>query len=478
MTSLSAVLTGSQAPTLLHLPDGGRTTAGSEVIELAASAGLILDPWQCDVLNGAMLELPGGRWAAFEAGVIVPRQNGKGGILQARQLAGLFVLGEKLQVHTAHEFKTAFEHFLRVKELIEGCPELDRKVQIIRQGTGDQSVELKNGQRLRFLARNKKSGRGLTGDTVYLDEAFALTAAMMGALLPTLRAVKNPQVWYASSAPMFESDFLHSLLRRAEGDDPRLFLAAWENPTDTLIDDVDAWLRVNPAVGYRIWLETIESELRTLRGTPEGLAEFLRECIGIREGGDGEAGVINYADWVTLHDKRSTISSRLSLGLSVSPDGAWSTFSTVGRRADGNVHVDTNDRRAGTGWVVARAVELHGKHQVPICVNPASATGALLKPLAEARVPVVEVGEREYGQACVAVLEAIRGAKVRHLDQETMNRAAAAAGQRDLGREGLWVWSRPGMVDISPLTAATLAWTRLDQAAGTPSYVSLDDWED
>jgi hypothetical protein len=33
-------------------------------------------------------------------------------------------------------------------------------------------------------------------------------------------------------------------------------------------------------------------------------------------------------------------------------------------------------------------------------------------------------------------------------------------------------------VDISPLTAATLAWTRLEQPVGTPSFVSLDDWED
>src|SRR5262245_51350047 len=69
-----------------------RSSAGSEAVDLAASAGLVLDAWQAQVLEDALGErVPGEKWSSMEVGVIVPRQNGKGSILEARELAGLFL---------------------------------------------------------------------------------------------------------------------------------------------------------------------------------------------------------------------------------------------------------------------------------------------------------------------------------------------------------------------------------------------------
>jgi hypothetical protein len=42
------------------------------------------------VLERALGVREDGKWAAFEVGLDVSRQNGKGGILEARELAGLF----------------------------------------------------------------------------------------------------------------------------------------------------------------------------------------------------------------------------------------------------------------------------------------------------------------------------------------------------------------------------------------------------
>jgi hypothetical protein len=39
-----------------------------------------------------------------DVGLVVPRQNGKGTILEARELAGLFLFGESI-LHTSHEFR-------------------------------------------------------------------------------------------------------------------------------------------------------------------------------------------------------------------------------------------------------------------------------------------------------------------------------------------------------------------------------------
>jgi phage terminase large subunit-like protein len=75
------------------VPATAVSSRGREAVELAASAGLVLDEWQAFVLERALGVRENGKWAAFEVGLVVPRQNGKGGLLEARELAGLFVLG-------------------------------------------------------------------------------------------------------------------------------------------------------------------------------------------------------------------------------------------------------------------------------------------------------------------------------------------------------------------------------------------------
>ena len=103
MTSRSVARPGGR-PRIGTWPKA-RSSAGTEAVELAASAGLILDDWQRFALECALGEDRDGRWAAFEVGLVVPRQNGKGSILEARELAGLFLFGEQLILHSAHEFK-------------------------------------------------------------------------------------------------------------------------------------------------------------------------------------------------------------------------------------------------------------------------------------------------------------------------------------------------------------------------------------
>jgi phage terminase large subunit-like protein len=90
------------------------SSAGSEAVDLAASVGLYLTPWQQWVLDQGLSEDASGKWAAFEVALIVARQNGKNAVLEALELAALFLFGDRLIVHSAHQFATAFEHFLRM----------------------------------------------------------------------------------------------------------------------------------------------------------------------------------------------------------------------------------------------------------------------------------------------------------------------------------------------------------------------------
>jgi hypothetical protein len=181
-------LLGDQEPRVCSLPPFDSGVSGRNAVTLAGVAGLELDPWQQLVLESG-LRRRDGKWAAFEVALIVARQNGKGTVLEALELAALFLFPDvRLILHSAHEFKTAAEAFLRVRALIEDNPEFDSQVSRIRTAAGAEAVELKDGKRLRFVARSSGSGRGFTSDLVILDEAYKLGDQEMAALLPTLLA--------------------------------------------------------------------------------------------------------------------------------------------------------------------------------------------------------------------------------------------------------------------------------------------------
>ena len=133
-----------------------------------------MDDWQQLVLRHALAEGPDGRFAPFEVGVNVPRQNGKGGIIEARELAGLFLLGEQLIIHSAHQFDTSLEAFRRLLDCVEGTPELSKLVKRVSRAHGEEGIELTTGQRVRFRTRTKGGGRGFTGDCLILDEAMIM----------------------------------------------------------------------------------------------------------------------------------------------------------------------------------------------------------------------------------------------------------------------------------------------------------------
>ena len=87
-TLLADVLRGAQKPRLCSVPGNAVTSDGTEAIELCEMAGLRHDEWQQTVLLAALGVRADGKWNASAVGLNVPRQNGKGSLLEARELAG------------------------------------------------------------------------------------------------------------------------------------------------------------------------------------------------------------------------------------------------------------------------------------------------------------------------------------------------------------------------------------------------------
>ena len=269
-------LLGDQRPRICSVPPA-LSSAGAEAVELAATAGIVLDPWQAFILDRALGERSDGRWSSFEVGLIVSRQNGKGTVLEARELAGLFLFGEELILHSAHEFKTAADAFRRIARVVQDNRQFSRHVKAIRTANGNEMIELKSGQRLRFVARSAGSGRGFTADTVILDEAYELGDKEMEALLPTLSARENPQVWYASTAGGPGSVQLGRVRERGlTGTDPSLAFFEWSAEDGEDHSDPATWRKANPGLGIRITEEYVRREQASL-----GAEGFERERLSI-----------------------------------------------------------------------------------------------------------------------------------------------------------------------------------------------------
>lgn len=466
---------GWQQPPIETVPPAV-STAGQEAIDLAARAGLHLDPWQQYVLRRAMGEKPDGSWAAFECVVNVPRQNGKGGIIEARELWGLFIGGEQLILHSAHEFKTAKAAFKRIERLIRGCPDLHKRVKAYRYTVGEESIELHTGQVLRFIARSKGSGRGFTGDCNILDEDMILGDDAMDALLPTMAAVDNPQIWYLGSAGIGAlSVQLGRLRRRAmaalESGTPDESLAYFEWSVDPHVDECpkdctvhddaasdEAVLKANPAVGYRLTLEKVANERSTLSA-----AGYARERLGVGEYPSDETDtwqVIGEDAWRALAAAESTPGDPVAFAIDMTPERSHAAIAVAGEWR-GGVHVEIVDHRPGTGWILERARELHERWG-PRCwvVDAAGPAGSLIADLEDEEkglgVTVVQPKAREVAAACGQIFDAVAEQTLSHLDQAPLASALAGAQRRPLG--DAWAWARRIVsVDISPLVAATLA---------------------
>lgn len=471
-------------PAYLWVPEH-TSTAGGEAIDLAAEVGLVLDPEQCLAVNAILAEKPGGRWAAFEAALVVSRQNLKTFCLEVVVLAKLYLFGSGLVVWTAHEFNTAMESFRDFRHLIDAHPYLSRRVRKIVEANGEEGIELTTGQRLRFRARTRTGGRGLTGDDVVLDEAQELTAAMMGSLMPTMSAKSqhgNPQVLYAGTAGKVTSAVWRQIRDRGRpGGDQALAWVEWcatqapcelERCTHRLgvvgcqMDRLENWRAANPALGRRISAEWIAA---TERGsmTPE---EFGRERLGWWDEPEESVGLgVPLDAWRECEDRTSELAVVDALAVDVGLDAAWSTIAAAGTRPDGRVHIEVVENRRGTEWVVERLAELAEAHGVKkVAIDPKGPARCLLDELADAGLPMLEAGPGDIATACATLIDDLNRRQVRHLGQGELDMAARSAVRRPVG--DAWVFSRRhSPADISPLVAATLARWATGQSQAEPN---------
>jgi hypothetical protein len=460
MSSPSAVLRRAQPR--VRLAPRAPESDGDDACFLASSYGLTPDDWQEDILDDWLGRRRNGRWAAATCGLAVPRQNGKNGIIEVRELFGMIALGEKF-LHTAHEVKTARKAFLRIASFFENprqYPELAALVKEIRKTNGQEAVALTNGGAVEFIARSKGSGRGFTVDVLVCDEAQDLTDEELAALLPTISAAPlgNPQVIFTGTPPDPSKPVQGEVFRRvradgAAGSDKRLAWAdygAADGPMPD-VDDRALWPIHNPALGTRLHVGEIERERALM--DPE---RFAAERYGWWGEDSQTASVFGREKWRACEVGTFDLTPVGAVGIAVSHDREWATIGAADKRGE-VMYIGTVSRQQGTHWLADEARRIYQTYGCPIVIDERGPAADLIDNLQDANAWVVTANTSRYLDGCAELFDAVAAEKVAHMGSDIeLNLAVAGAGKRTVSDR--WAWSRRKSThDVSALEAVTLA---------------------
>jgi hypothetical protein len=453
---------------VLVLPSGVDGTWGPDASELAARNGLLLDPWQESVLDGAMSYRLDGSPAADKIGLIVARQNGKNAVLEARELYGLTVQGEWV-IHTSHLFTTTKESFNRLLALIEADPDTKNTLtyQVASPASGYE-MRFRSGGRIKFIARSRTSGRGLTGDLLVFDEAQDLNDDALGALLPTISARPGSQTWYQGSAPGPESTVWQRIRKQGRsGDEDRMAYFEYSADPEADLDDEASWVEANPALGLRITVDAIKAE----RGSMSD-EMFARERLSVSPDVDELADRPWSAEtWEAVNDANAETAGRLTFALDVNPERTAGCLSV----SDGST-VEVVAHLAGVHWILDRVEEVAGRWGGVVAIHEAGPAGSFIAELEQRNVKVERVGEREFTQACGMFFDAVTDGSVRVRRHPALTAAANGARKKLTG--DAWKWARrDATVDVSPLVAVTLAYrtASVSPPPVTPHVIDLSE---
>jgi len=475
-SSLLSARLGAQVPTVLHQPPGVVSLAAAEdAIELADAYGVCdgfpLSESQKITLRNGLGERADGSWAATRIADFGPRQGtGKNDKIAARELAGLLLFGEQLIIHTAHEFPTANESFLRLVAVFENWDDLRKKVARIRYANGEQGIELLSGQRLKYRARTGGSGRGFAkADLVVYDEAQHLAREHVAASGPAKMANPNSQTWYAGSGGLASSHVAWSIRRQAIlGDGGRLAYTEMTGEQIAVVDgrivattpdpsDREVWYRCIPGLGRWVTEEAVEAlqdELKDL---------FPREILCVWEPEPGsDASVFPAGVWELVCSDIPQPDGAVVFAVDVNPERTSAALAVASGRVCGLV-----DARPGVGWVVDEAIRVAKAHNAPVVVPATGAAASLIPDLERAGVEVVPLPLKSMVAACGEFYDAVVEAKIAVKRNSVLDAAVASATKRVSG--DAWIWDRRAG-DVCALVAVTCAAYAAQNGDGPSKY--------
>lgn len=385
---------GCQIPRYRIAPKYDQTEL--RAVKLLKAGGLLLDPWQADILGDWMAMTPGKKWICKTCGGSVPRQNGKTLIMQGRAEAGMMLYGERV-LYTSHLQKTSTETFEEMASFFDSQA-LKKYVKDIKTALGREQIILTNGGRIKFLARTRNGGRGQHGDLLIFDEAQELDENSQASFIPAISASLNPQTIYMGTPP--DPTVTGTVFRgiRDKAIKGETTTTAWFEFSVGEIGDVAdkrRWFECNPALGRRIQISTIEGEFEQMSADT-----FARERLGW-----WTPVIVHKLDyaipadlWDACVSEEEKPEGKTAFGIKFSSDGAEVVLCGAVIPKDGKARISIIDRKPtglGTQWLAdwlnqrynkASCVVIDGKNGVDVLVDKIASTwrikGSVIRPRA------------------------------------------------------------------------------------------------
>lgn len=474
---------GNQKPRIDIYHDGDIELA-ERTIELLSSYNRKPLSWQRAILRRWMAVDEADKWANQTAGLIVPRQNGKSWLAEARILGGMIFLGEHL-IYTAHQVSTVDEIKRRILRFFYDAESEIRDLltdEFNKEPKSFDYIELRNGGRVVFRTRTRSSGLGFTSDTIINDECQEQNDAMEEALLPTISAgpLQNPQVIMMGTPPTSGSTgtvFLRARRNVLQGKSD-ICWQEWsvENITDN--HDEDAWYETNPSLGYLVTEKAVRAESNTMSQD-----SFNKMRLGWIPGLDAKR-VFTDEEWNELAVQAVKLPEEPELVYSVkfAPDRSAVTLA-VGVVMGEKIHVEVIERKRmsdGIAWLVRWLLDRWRKAN-KIIIDGAAGQGLLVEELirSEKRIAkrLLTPNVKEAGSAYASFYQAIQDKMLTHYNQPILNSAIRTCKRRDIGKDGMFGYAplNPN-IQMDPVDAVAFAYYGANRFKGVkkgPSHQRL-----
>lgn len=441
-------LLGVQEPRLSSVPEGD-ADRGDRAVEFARFCGLTLYPWQEDLLRDMCRTDPDtGLWSAREVAVVVSRQNGKGEVLLARELAGVFLFNEFLIYHTAHLMETALDAMNRLWDVISNHPDLmawwaddtDAEPEIMKSN-GKEALHFPSGQSVVFRTRTKKTGRGRTIDLLIFDECYDLPTEVFAAMNSTTAAVENAQKVFISS-PVNRWEHAHGAIFSAKrwagiDGDPGLLFKEWSMPDGGDPFDEETFRISNPSLvdrGAGVQLGEIRAAATSAEKSSELLNVFLVESLGVGRWvprDDEEIARVYIMDPEAWRERTVTAPEVIGdscVGLYVAP-GAEGVGMVLALRTSVGVHLSlapiAEFHRQGLVEAVGKTVD--AKDPVAVVMDPKGASSTVIDLLQKSGVEPEQLTWPKVVASCELMLQLFAEGVLTHDDNPRWAQALEVA---------------------------------------------------
>jgi hypothetical protein len=452
------------------------TTGWPEVERKCAQLGVTFRPWQPDVGRLILAKRADGKYAATigGTGLAIPRQVGKTFLVGAIIFALCLLKPNLTVIWTSHRLRTSEETFKKLRAFAKRKRIAPHVAKVVL-GSGEESIEFRNGSRILFGARERGFGRGFDEvDVLIFDEAQILTENALDDMIPATNQSRQPTsalLLFMGTPPKPKDPgevFRRMRTEALTGEDDDTGWVEFGSDPDHVFPSLPAPLRdvdwkqiakANPSFPHDTPREAILRMRKKL-----GADSFSREGAGQWDD-DSKGGI--FPTWAKLEASVPDPLVVHSLAVATDRDQTWLSLGAVVEADRPHLAIVDRCRATDRKRFAENVARIQRERNCEVLIR---GKNFIIPDLEEAGVTLRLVDSFERAQAHADLATAIENAEVEHGDYPELNAAVTIAQWRatDTGRS---LDARQG--DISALDAVALAMHGVESMSSYDALASV-----